>query len=138
MTVLIDEPRWWHRGRRWCHLVSDSSYDELHEFAHANGIPRRGFQGDHYDIPDEYRSPDDRRRRHGGREPRAGAPVACRGPAPVAGGAPSSSLARAPSARLGHRCGARHRQGDCRAARDEPRPRPLGPRRCGTGRGGRC
>lgn len=56
MTVLIDEPRWWHSGRKWCHLVSDSSYDELHEFAHANGIPRRGFQGDHYDIPDEFRS----------------------------------------------------------------------------------
>ncbi len=55
MTVLIDEPRWWHRGRRWCHLVSDSSYEELHEFAQANGIPRRGFQGDHYDIPDEHR-----------------------------------------------------------------------------------
>ena len=56
MTVLIDEPRWWHSGQKWCHLVSDSSYDELHEFAHANGIPRRGFQGDHYDIPDEFRS----------------------------------------------------------------------------------
>jgi NADP-dependent 3-hydroxy acid dehydrogenase YdfG len=56
VTVLIDEPRWWHSGQKWCHLVSDSSYDELHEFAHANGIPRRGFQGDHYDIPDEFRS----------------------------------------------------------------------------------
>ena len=55
MTILIDEARWWHRGRRWCHLVSDESLDELHEFAAANGIPRRGFQGDHYDIPEEYR-----------------------------------------------------------------------------------
>jgi hypothetical protein len=55
VTILIDEARWWHRGRRWCHLVSDASYDELHEFAGANGIPRRGFQGDHYDIPEEYR-----------------------------------------------------------------------------------
>ena len=51
----MDEARWWHRGRRWCHLVSDSSLDELHAFADANGIPRRGFQGDHYDIPEEYR-----------------------------------------------------------------------------------
>ena len=55
MTILIDEARWWHRGRRWCHLVSDESLDELHDFADANGIPRRGFQGDHYDIPEEYR-----------------------------------------------------------------------------------
>lgn len=53
--ILIDEARWWHRGRRWCHLVSDESLDELHAFADAVGIPRRGFQGDHYDIPEDYR-----------------------------------------------------------------------------------
>ena len=56
MTILIDEARWWFKGRKWCHLVSDESLDELHAFADANGIPRRGFQGDHYDIPEEYRS----------------------------------------------------------------------------------
>jgi hypothetical protein len=55
MTILIDEARWHHRGRKWCHLVSDESYEELHAFADANGIPRRGFQGDHYDVPEEYR-----------------------------------------------------------------------------------
>lgn len=55
MTILIDEARWWHRGRHWCHLVSDLSLDELHAFADANGIPRRGFHGDHYDVPEEYR-----------------------------------------------------------------------------------
>jgi len=55
MAILIDEARWWHRGRRWCHLVSDVSLDELHQFADAHEIPRRGFQGDHYDIPEEYR-----------------------------------------------------------------------------------
>ncbi len=55
MTILIDEARWWHRGRKWCHLVSDESYDELHAFADRVGIPRRGFQGDHYDVPEEYR-----------------------------------------------------------------------------------
>jgi hypothetical protein len=54
MTVLIDEPRWWYRGRKWSHLVSDRSYDELHDFVAALGIPRRAFQGDHYDIPEEY------------------------------------------------------------------------------------
>ena len=55
MTILIDEARWWFQGRKWCHMVSDESYEELIEFADAIGIPRRGFQGDHYDIPQEYR-----------------------------------------------------------------------------------
>jgi hypothetical protein len=55
VTILIDEARWWHRGMRWCHLVSDESLDELHAFADANDIPRRGFQGDHYDVPEQYR-----------------------------------------------------------------------------------
>jgi hypothetical protein len=55
VAILIDEARWWWRGRRWCHLVSDHSLDELHEFVDAVDIPRRGFQGDHYDIPEEYR-----------------------------------------------------------------------------------
>ena len=55
MAVLIDEPRWWFRGRRWSHLVSDTSLDELHAFAARAGIPRRGFQGDHYDVPEDYR-----------------------------------------------------------------------------------
>ncbi len=55
MTLLVDECRWWHRGRRWCHLVSDASLDELHGFAEAIGIPRRGFHGDHYDLPEDYR-----------------------------------------------------------------------------------
>jgi hypothetical protein len=54
VAVLIDEPIWWHRGRRWAHMVSNQSYDELHVFAERAGIPRRGFHGDHYDIPEEY------------------------------------------------------------------------------------
>jgi Protein of unknown function (DUF4031) len=32
-------------------MVSDTSYDELHVFASALGVPRRGFDRDHYDIP---------------------------------------------------------------------------------------
>lgn len=56
MAVLIDEPRWWWRGRRWCHLVSDESLEELHAFAASVGIPERAFQGDHYDIPEERRA----------------------------------------------------------------------------------
>lgn len=55
MAVLVDEPIWPFRGRLWCHMVSDTSYDELHEVAQAMGIPRRGFQGDHYDVPAEMR-----------------------------------------------------------------------------------
>ena len=54
MAVLIDTPVWPFRGRRWSHLVSDVSHDELHAFAEeALGIPRRAFQGDHYDVPEE-------------------------------------------------------------------------------------
>ena len=54
MAVLIDEPRWPQHGRLWSHLVSDESFEELHEFAERMGIPRRGFHGDHYDVPAEY------------------------------------------------------------------------------------
>jgi len=54
MAVLIDEPRWWFQGRHWSHLVSDESLEELHSFAGAAGIPRRGFHDDHYDVPEEY------------------------------------------------------------------------------------
>ncbi len=51
MTVLIDTPLWPAHGRLWAHLVSDHSLSELHDFASANGIPRRGFDLDHYDVP---------------------------------------------------------------------------------------
>jgi hypothetical protein len=54
VSVLIDSPVWPWRGRLWSHLVSDVSYEELHAFvARELGIPRRAFQGDHYDIPQE-------------------------------------------------------------------------------------
>jgi hypothetical protein len=54
VSVLIDSPVWPWRGRQWSHLVSDVSYDELHAFVQTElGIPRRAFQGDHYDIPEE-------------------------------------------------------------------------------------
>ncbi len=51
MAVLVDRAVWPWRGRLWAHLVSDLSYDELHEFAERLGIPRHAFQGDHYDVP---------------------------------------------------------------------------------------
>ena len=55
MTVLVDAAIWPFEGRKWAHLVSDKSFEELHEFAKQLGIPRRAFQGDHYDVPTEYR-----------------------------------------------------------------------------------
>ncbi|MCF2529411.1 DUF4031 domain-containing protein [Yinghuangia soli] len=53
MTVLIDPPIWPGHGRMWSHLVSDVSYEELHTFAEALGIPPRAFDRDHYDVPSE-------------------------------------------------------------------------------------
>ena len=49
--ILVDEAVWPWRGRRWAHLVSDTSHEELHAFAARLGLPRHIFQGDHYDIP---------------------------------------------------------------------------------------
>lgn len=54
MTILIDPPNVPWRGRMWSHLVSDESYDELHEFARGLGVPSRGFDRDHYDVPEEF------------------------------------------------------------------------------------
>lgn len=53
--ILIDAAIWPAHGRLWCHVVSDTSLDELHAFAKDMGIPDRGFEGDHYDLPDEMR-----------------------------------------------------------------------------------
>ncbi len=54
MTLFIDPPRVPAHGRTWSHLASDSSLAELHDFARAAGIPERGFDRDHYDVPGEY------------------------------------------------------------------------------------
>ena len=53
MTLMIDPPAVPSRGRWWSHLASDESYDELHAFARPLGIPDRGFDRDHYDVPAE-------------------------------------------------------------------------------------
>ena len=55
MTVLVDDAIWPFEGRRWAHLVSDTDFEELHSFAASLGIPRKAFQGDHYDVPTDYR-----------------------------------------------------------------------------------
>jgi hypothetical protein len=53
VTVLVDPPLWPRHGRTWSHLVSDTSLAELHAFAERAGLPRRAFDLDHYDVPDE-------------------------------------------------------------------------------------
>jgi hypothetical protein len=55
VAILVDPAIWPWRDRLWAHLVSDTSYDELHAFAERLGVPRRAFQGDHYDIPGDLR-----------------------------------------------------------------------------------
>ncbi|MFF4651762.1 DUF4031 domain-containing protein [Streptomyces sp. NPDC001380] len=50
--ILVDPPAWPGHGRLWSHLVSDVSYAELHAFAARLGVPRRGFERDHYDVPE--------------------------------------------------------------------------------------
>lgn len=52
--ILIDPPLAEGRGRLWSHLASDVSYDELHVFAREAGVPERGFDRDHYDVPSEW------------------------------------------------------------------------------------
>lgn len=53
MSVWIDPPTWPAHGRLFSHVVSDVGYDELHAVAAAAGIPRRAFDGDHYDVAAE-------------------------------------------------------------------------------------
>ena len=53
MAVLVDPPLWPRHGRVWGHLVSDTSLAELHATAAQAGIPDRGFDLDHYDVPAE-------------------------------------------------------------------------------------
>ena len=55
MTVLVDSAIWPWRGENWAHLVSDKTYEELHEFAETLGLRRMSFQGDHYDINSQLR-----------------------------------------------------------------------------------
>lgn len=51
--MLVDKPIWPAHGMLWAHLVSDESLTELHAFAASVGIPRRAFDRDHYDVPEE-------------------------------------------------------------------------------------
>ncbi|MGQ3382404.1 DUF4031 domain-containing protein [Glutamicibacter sp. TV12E] len=53
MSILIDPPRWPAHGTVFAHLVSDTSLEELHQFAAQQGISPRAFDKDHYDVPAE-------------------------------------------------------------------------------------
>lgn len=53
MGIYIDPPQWPARGRLWSHLISDTSFDQLHAFARETGIPAGAFDADHYDIPSD-------------------------------------------------------------------------------------
>lgn len=52
--ILVDDPIWPAHGRRFAHLASDTSYEELHRFAARLGLPDRAFHRDHYDLPDAW------------------------------------------------------------------------------------
>ena len=56
MAILVDEAIWPWRGYLFCHMISDTSLEELHAFARWVGIPDRAFGGDHYDISTDIRS----------------------------------------------------------------------------------
>ena len=55
MPVLVDPIRRYEHLtlsiKDWCHMAVDGTFEELHAFAAALGIPRHRFQGDHYDLP---------------------------------------------------------------------------------------
>jgi predicted kinase len=55
MAILVDELREYPDARlpfsRWCHMATDGSFEELHEFAARLGLRRAWFQRDHYDLP---------------------------------------------------------------------------------------
>ena len=50
--ILVDPVRR-HRSCEWCHMASDESLEELHEFAARIGLKRKAFQSvsrPHYDL----------------------------------------------------------------------------------------
>ena len=49
MAVYVDDMRARFGRMIMCHMVGDTD-DELHQMADTINLPRRWFQGDHYDI----------------------------------------------------------------------------------------
>lgn len=61
--MIMVDPAWhWFRQRRWCHMASDASLDELHAFARLLGLPAEAFQDNpkrnhpHYDLDEALRA----------------------------------------------------------------------------------
>jgi hypothetical protein len=52
---LVEYPHAKLPFKHWCHMASDTDFEELHAFAEQLGIPRHRFQGDHYDLPPHLR-----------------------------------------------------------------------------------
>src|SRR5674476_1186709 len=44
MAIWIDPPSWPAHGRLWSHVISDTSYDELHAFALRAGCDQCGVR----------------------------------------------------------------------------------------------
>lgn len=58
MAVYVDPIREHppvHGQRFWCHMIADTEA-ELHAMADRIGLPRRAYQGDHYDLVPEGRA----------------------------------------------------------------------------------
>lgn len=53
MALYVDRPIWQWRGMLWAHLITDTTFAELHAAARELQIPPRAFDGDHYDVPEE-------------------------------------------------------------------------------------
>jgi hypothetical protein len=55
MAILVDELREYPGVElpftAWCHMATDGSFEELHQFAARLGLRRAWFQRDHYDLP---------------------------------------------------------------------------------------
>lgn len=50
-VILIDPPMWPAHHTLFSHLISDTSLEQLHQFAAAADVPEAAFDGDHYDVP---------------------------------------------------------------------------------------
>ena len=49
--ILIDPPAVARWDPRWSHQASHTSDAQVHAFAAAHGVPARGWDRDHYDVP---------------------------------------------------------------------------------------
>ncbi len=101
MTLMIDPPAVPSRGRMWSHLASDTSFDELHAFARELGIPERGFDRDHYDVPSEWYDEVLARGRRAGHLARAGRPGWWRQGSGAASAASETAFPRRPAGGVG-------------------------------------